>query len=93
MGGVPCQSVRHDVVGEELAGQLRDFLAVFFEGEMTCVEQVNLYRIEIILERAGALWTEDGVVFTPDNQRWWLVLAEIRLPLWVLFDVCVVIRL
>jgi hypothetical protein len=49
--------------------------------KMPCVDQVKLDVGQIALVRVSAVSREDLVVLAPDDQRRWLVLAEIGLHL------------
>jgi len=56
-----------------------NLLTVCLQREMSGVNQMSLGVGQIPFVRNGAFCGEDGVVLSPDNERWRLVLAEERL--------------
>ncbi len=56
-------------------------MAIFFQGEVACVEQVKLKVLEVPLVRLSAFGWKNGILGSPHDQRRWLMLAEVFLPL------------
>ena len=71
---------RRRVGSEKLSDQLRDRLAVFLEGEVTGVQQVELEVFEVVFVGVGALGWENRVVLAPDHKGRGLVDTEVLLP-------------
>src|SRR5271166_7006952 len=68
------------VGSQEKADVIGDHPAVFFQGEVPSVEQVELDVLKIPLVGVRPLFREDRVVLAPDDQRRRLALTEVRLP-------------
>jgi hypothetical protein len=60
---------------------LGDLVAVCFQGEVPGIEQMELQRLQIALERFGRGGREDLVVLPPRDEYRRLVRSEVLLPL------------
>ena len=58
-----------------------DGMALLFESEVTSVQQVKLYVLQVTSIRMGARGREDRVVLAPHNQRGRLMPSKVGLPL------------
>ena len=58
---------------------------------MPCIEEMHLNILQIPLEGMGTLWTKKRIIFAPNNQGWWLVGAEVLMPLGILLQICPVV--
>ena len=65
---------------QENADLLRDLPAVGLEGEMTRVVQVEVDIFKVFLVGMRASLGKDVVVLAVDDQRWWLTLAQDKMP-------------
>ena len=70
--------------GEEVSHQQRDFVAIRFEGEVACVEQMELPILQVPLVRCCSVGRENLVILAPDDQHGRSMRAEIFLPLRIL---------
>src|SRR4051794_31511196 len=64
---------------EEVLNQASDLVAVRLEREVTRVEQVDLGCRQITAVWSRPVSQEDGVILTPDDQGWRLIVAKILL--------------
>ncbi len=71
---------RCDPCREELTDVFSDLRAIFFQGKMLGIQQVQLQILEIPFVGMCTVGREDVVVLAPDDQGWRLVLAEVGLP-------------
>lgn len=69
------------MLAQEIPDEIGDDLAVFFQGKVPWIEQVQVDRLQVAFVRMRALRRRDRVVLSPDDQRWRLVLAKVGLPL------------
>ncbi len=58
-----------------------DYLEILLESEVARVKEMELKVLQVSLVRLGACRGEDLVPGSPDDQRRWLMLAQVRLPL------------
>jgi len=65
---------------EEVAHQISNFLPVRLQSEVPGVYQVIFEILKITFVRLYACRREDFVIFSPDDQRWWLT-VQARLPI------------
>ena len=65
---------------QELSHETGDLIAVFFQGEVSGVEQMKLQILQIFLVCLGAGSGEDLIVLSPDDEPRRLVLTEVVLP-------------
>ncbi len=66
---------------EKSSRQSSNFIASFIQREVTGIEQMHFCRWNVARDGGGARRREGWIVFSPDNQRWRLLLAKPRLPL------------
>ena len=66
---------------EKIADVLRDLIMMGLEGEMPCVEQVDLGIGQILLVGERSSWNEGRVMPAPDGEERGLVLPEVSLEL------------
>ena len=69
-----------NIFSQEFADQAGNCAAILLQGEVPGIEQVKLDILQIALVRLRTFGREYLVVLAPDNQRGWLVLAEVSLP-------------
>ncbi len=67
-------------------------VAVFFQREGACVEEMALRVLKITPIRTRPFSWEKTVILAPHQQYWGLMGAEQRLSLWVLGDLCAAIQ-
>src|SRR5580658_9882339 len=67
--------------GEGIYDLLRYEIAGILKGKVTCVEQVQFRLRDVAKVRLGTLHREEGVVFSPDDQRLRLPVAKEFMPL------------
>src|SRR5580700_4735016 len=77
--------------GEKADNLLRNKLAMVFERKVTRVEQVQLRLWNVAQIRLSAFDGEEGIVFAPYDQRLQLLVAEERVPLVVMRQICLVV--
>src|SRR6476620_1479541 len=82
---IPFESL--DLSCEEVADHRCDLCGMRFQREVPSVIKMHLRRGDIPLERFGAGWKKERIIFAPDRQQWWLVFAKIFLELRVERDV------
>jgi hypothetical protein len=66
---------------EKSTNQFHDLLSVFFECKVTCVEQMKLKILQVAFVRLSPSGWKNRILRSPHDQRGWLMLAEVRLPL------------
>ena len=76
---------------ELLADQRCNLGTVFFEGEVTCLQQVQTRLRDVTKERLGSCFGKEGIVLAPGDQRRWLVCSQIGLPRGVQRGICFVV--
>ena len=69
------------LLAKEASNERGDLGSIFFESKMARVEEVELQVFEVTLVRMRPSSRKDRVILAPDDQRRWLVLAEVLLPL------------
>lgn len=65
--------------------------SVFFQSGEAGIQKVKLKVLEVAFKRMSHFDWEDLVVFSPDNERWRLMLAKIDLPFHVMRHIVLVI--
>ena len=68
------------VLLRESSHQAGDLVTVFFQREVAGIEQVELNILQVPLVGMRSLGRENLVVLAPDDQRRWLMFAEVSLP-------------
>jgi hypothetical protein len=84
-GGRPDRSAEgsHNVASNEFA--------VVFESEVACIEKVKIGAGNVAKVCLRALDSEEGIVFAPDDEGFWLFLAEELMPLVIVREVGLVV--
>ena len=77
---------------QKFADRLGDFTRMRLQGEMTGVEKLNLGLGQIAFVSLGSCGQEERVVAAPHRQKWWPILSEVGLEIWVKSDVARVIE-
>ena len=77
---------------EKIADVLRDLTMMGLEGEMPCVEQVDLGIGQILLVGERSCWNEGRVMPAPDGEERGLVLPEVSLELGVQRDIRAIVQ-
>ena len=60
---------------------------MIFQREVSGVEHVQLSVFDVALKGPSTLLREDGIIGSPNQQRWRLVIAKVLVPVWILIDV------
>src|SRR5215469_10917410 len=76
-------SFRRNLSVKEIADQRDHFVGLVFQGEVAGVDQMKLRVGQVTPVRMRSVGWKDFVVLAPDNQRWRLAFAEVRLDPWV----------
>ena len=58
---------------------------------MPGIQQMEVDIFQVMLVRIGTLGWKNVIVFSPDDQGRWLVLAKVGLPRWIVRDVILVV--
>ena len=68
------------MICEKTLDVLGDYIAIFLQSKVPCVEQMQFNGLEITLIGMRSFWTEKRIIFAPDNKRRGLMLAEVGMP-------------
>ena len=70
-----------NVAREKLSDERDHFIGLFFERKVAGVEQMELRLRQVTQIWRGTIGRENLVILAPENERWWLTLAEEGLEL------------
>ena len=82
-----------EVLSEKLSDMTSNHVAVFLQGKMAGVQQMNLHGIEVLLISTGPVRAEERIAHAPHHERRGLMLAEVGLPLRIAVQVGPVVGL